>query len=51
MTERDADERIKDFEMVELSMSCQEAKQEANRCLRCDYFGYGVFKGGRVSQW
>ncbi|WP_315169448.1 NAD(P)-binding protein [Metaclostridioides mangenotii] len=51
MMERDADDRIKDFDMVELSMSCEEAKQEANRCLRCDYFGYGVFKGGRVSQW
>jgi NADPH-dependent glutamate synthase beta subunit-like oxidoreductase len=51
MMERDADDRIKDFDMVELSMSREEAKQEANRCLRCDYFGYGVFKGGRVSQW
>lgn len=49
--ERDADERIKDFEKIELPISKEEAKQEANRCLRCDYFGYGVFKGGRVSQW
>ena len=29
----------------------QEALQEAHRCLRCDHFGYGAFKGGRVKQW
>ena len=41
----------KDFEMVELGISCKEAKQESSRCLRCDHFGYGIFKGGRVDQW
>ena len=28
-----------------------EAKQEACRCLRCDHFGYGIFKGGREKLW
>ena len=51
MTEREAAERVKDFEGVELCMSCEEAKQEASRCLRCDHFGYGIFKGGRESKW
>ena len=27
-------------------MTEKEAKQEACRCLRCDHFGYGIFKGG-----
>ena len=29
----------------------KEAKQEAGRCLRCDHFGYGIFKGGRETLW
>ena len=29
----------------------EEAMQEAGRCLRCDHFGYGIFKGGRTTQW
>ena len=28
-------------------MTKNEARQEAGRCLRCDHFGYGIFKGGR----
>ena len=36
---------------MELPMSDQEARQESGRCLRCDHFGYGVFKGGRVEKW
>ena len=51
MTEREANERVKDFEGVENCMTLAEAKQEASRCLRCDHFGYGIFKGGRSSQW
>ncbi len=27
-------------------MTCEEANQESRRCLRCDHFGFGVFKGG-----
>lgn len=51
MKERNAAERIHDFEMVECGMTCEEAMQEAGRCLRCDHYGFGVFKGGRVDKW
>ncbi len=51
LTEREACERICDFEGVENCMTEEEAKQEANRCLRCDHFGYGIFKGGRDTLW
>ncbi|MGI5958024.1 MAG: NAD(P)-binding protein [Massiliimalia sp.] len=51
MTERPADERKCDLEEVECGMSHEEACQEASRCLRCDHFGYGVFKGGRAAIW
>lgn len=51
MTEREANERVKDFEGCECGMTEQEGKQEASRCLRCDHFGYGVFKGGRETLW
>ncbi len=48
---RSAGERKKDFEPIELSMTCEEACQEAGRCLRCDYYGYGSFRGGRREKW
>ncbi|WP_395151120.1 NAD(P)-binding protein [uncultured Allofournierella sp.] len=51
MTEREACERIHDFEGVENCMSKKEACQEAGRCLRCDHFGFGIFKGGREKVW
>ena len=51
MKERDANERKNDFDLVECGMSCAEADQESKRCLRCDHFGYGVFKGGRAAKW
>lgn len=51
MTEREACERVKDFEGCEYGMTEQEGKQEASRCLRCDHFGYGIFKGGRETLW
>lgn len=51
LTERDASERVCDFEGCENCMSEIEAKQEACRCLRCDEFGYGIFKGGRENVW
>ena len=51
MTEREAGERRKDFEGVENCMTEAEACQEASRCLRCDHFGYGIFKGGRDTKW
>ena len=51
MTERDAAERKEDFDLMECGMTAQEALQESGRCLRCDHFGYGVFKGGRERKW
>lgn len=51
VTERPAGERKLDFEEVELGMTCEGAKREASRCLRCDKFGYGSFKGGRAARW
>lgn len=49
--EREACERVCDYDGVELCMSENEARQEAARCLRCDHFGYGIFKGGRERKW
>lgn len=51
MTEREVCKRIHDFDGVEICMTEQEAKQEASRCLRCDHFGFGIFKGGRETLW
>ena len=51
MTEREACERVCDFEGVENCMTEAEARQEASRCLGCDHFGYGIFKGGRENRW
>lgn len=51
MTEREAGERVCDFEGVENCMTEAEARQEAGRCLGCDHFGYGIFKGGRENRW
>ncbi len=51
MVERDASERKNDFRLMECGMTHEEAMQESGRCLRCDHFGYGVFKGGREQKW
>ena len=51
MKERSVCERVKDFKLIECGMTEEEAMQEAHRCLRCDKFGFGSFKGGRVEQW
>ncbi len=51
LTEREACERVKDWDGCENCMTEREAKQEASRCLRCDHFGYGIFKGGREKLW
>lgn len=50
-TEREACERKRDFACIECGMSPQGAEQESSRCLRCDHFGYGIFKGGRKELW
>jgi len=49
--ERPSLERIEDFDLIEFAMTDEEAAQEASRCLRCDHFGYGIFKGGRTKKW
>lgn len=51
MAELGAEERKNNFEPFECGMTEQEACQESSRCLRCDHFGYGVFKGGRAAKW
>ena len=51
MIEREPADRADDFDAMEMPMSCQEAMQEANRCLRCDRSGYGCFRGGRTNKW
>ena len=51
LTERFARDRGNDFNEVEEAMSLEEAMQEASRCLRCDYHGFGSFRGGRDSKW
>lgn len=51
MKERDACERKDDFELIECGMTKEEADQESRRCLRCDHFGFGIFKGGRNEKW
>ena len=40
-----------DFSLVKEGMSLEEALQESSRCLRCDHYGYGIFKGGRNTEW
>lgn len=51
LSERESGERVCDFEAVEFCMTEKEAHQESGRCLRCDHFGYGIFKGGREEEW
>ena len=49
--EREAGERIHDWNLVEQGLTEEEARQEASRCLRCDHFGFGAFRGGRNLEW
>lgn len=51
MIERESCERKNDVACVELGMSAQEARHESSRCLRCDHFGFGGFRGGREGKW
>ncbi len=51
MKERPASERKHDFALMECGMTKEEAHCESGRCLHCDHFGYGIFKGGRVAKW
>lgn len=51
LNETPAQERRRNFEHIECGMTHEEAAQECSRCLRCDHYGYGIFKGGRETQW
>ena len=51
VAERHASDRKKDLEPIEYGFSCEEACQEAGRCLRCDKIGFGSLRGGRVHKW
>ena len=48
---KEARKRKDNFDPIEESMSDEEVLQECSRCLRCDHFGFGVFKGGRSTKW
>ena len=50
-TEREACERRCDFEDIECGLTEEGACTEASRCLRCDHYGYGIFRGGRNVKW
>ncbi|MBQ9979594.1 MAG: FAD-dependent oxidoreductase [Oscillospiraceae bacterium] len=49
--DREAGERKGDFECVECGMTTEGATLESSRCLRCDHYGFGVFRGGRIDKW
>jgi len=51
LAEKEAGERKTNFGVLEIGLTEQEALQESSRCLRCDHFGYGVFRGGRIDRW
>lgn len=51
VAERNASDRKKDLDPIEYGFSCEEACQEAGRCLRCDKIGFGSLRGGRVHKW
>jgi len=51
LTEREASERRNDFDAIEHEMTCMQANLESSRCLHCDYFGFGNFRGGRETKW
>ena len=40
-----------DFSLIKEGMTLEVALQESSRCLRCDHFGFGLFKGGRSTEW
>jgi NADPH-dependent glutamate synthase beta subunit-like oxidoreductase len=50
-TMRVAFERKCDFDIIECGLTEQGAMSEASRCLRCDHYGFGAFRGGREEKW
>ncbi|MBQ3401040.1 MAG: FAD-dependent oxidoreductase, partial [Lachnospiraceae bacterium] len=51
LDERESGERRKDFDAIEHDMTTLQARLESSRCLHCDYFGFGCFRGGRETKW
>lgn len=51
MLNREAYIRKHDYICTENGMSEQEVRYESSRCLRCDHYGYGEFRGGRKEKW
>ena len=51
MTEREVADRKGDFFLMENPMTYEEAQQECSRCMRCDQYGFGKFRGERKRQW
>ena len=51
LDERESGERRKDFDAIEHDMTTMQARLESSRCLHCDYFGFGNFRGGRETKW
>ena len=49
--EREAAVRKNDFDIFELPISHEEMELECSRCLRCDHFGMGTLRDGRVYKW
>jgi len=49
--ELEALDRKRNFDIFEQQMSDEEMKQECARCLRCDHYGMGTLRDGRVYQW
>ena len=50
-TEVEACLRKCNFDDIEIGLTEEGVIAETSRCLRCDHFGFGVFKGGRVEKW
>ena len=48
MFERGPALRSQTFDQVEMGLTDEEAQQESARCLRCDRFGYGAFRGRKA---
>ncbi|MCD8357380.1 MAG: FAD-dependent oxidoreductase [Clostridia bacterium] len=48
---RPACECVSNFDDIKVGMTEEEVLQESSRCLRCDHYGYGNFRGGRMRQW
>ena len=51
LTSKEIDDIKGNFDLVSIGMTQQQVEQECARCLRCDHFGFGSFRGGRVVEW